>query len=267
MVTDAEPCDNNSQSEIPSSAPNPKEEGPVKPPYRFDGEVPSALWRLRDKERWVAWDYRRKNGRWTKPPFDPRTGRNASVNVPATWATLGVARAGMERHGFAGIGLILNGDDDITGIDLDDCISDADSLSDVAAEIIGYAETYAEISPSGEGIRLFALGKVDNALTDEASGIEVYGAGRYLTVTGRHIEGTPTEIRQAPRTMATLRSIVEAARGANTPSRMAGCKPQVSTSLATSTLPHLAVSTTGCRRSIRPRASTPLALGASHPRT
>ena len=51
------------------------------------------------------------------------------------------------------------------------------------------------------------------ALKDNASGIEVYGSGRYLTVTGRQMESTPCEIRQAPRTLSKLTAVVEAARG------------------------------------------------------
>jgi primase-polymerase (primpol)-like protein len=88
----------------------------------------------------------------------------------------------MKRYGLAGFGLILTDDDNITGIDLDDCVTDSGSLSDVAAEIIGYDETYAETSPSGNGIRLLARGKIDKALKDDKEGVEVYGTGRYLTI-------------------------------------------------------------------------------------
>lgn len=121
----------------------------------------------------------------------------------------------MERYDLAGVGLVLTGDGDITGIDLDHCISDSGSLSNLAAESISYAETYAEISPSGEGIRIFALGKVEKALKDDVSGVEVYGTGRYLTVTGHQIEGTPSQIRTAPRTLARLAAIVADVRSAS----------------------------------------------------
>jgi hypothetical protein len=176
---------------------------PERPPYRFNGKLPVALAHLRDQPRWVAWDYRLINNRWTKPPFDPRTGRNASVSDPKSWSTFDVALAGMKRHGYAGVGLVLTGDD-ITGGDLDDCITDAGSFSELAAEIIGYGETYAEISPSGEGIRLLALGKVGAAIKNDEKGIEAYSNGRYLTITGNQIEGAPSEIREAPRTLAKL---------------------------------------------------------------
>jgi hypothetical protein len=177
---------------------------PAKPSYRFSGILPPALNHLRDQPRWVAWDYRWKNGRWTKPPIDPKTGRLADVSDPKTWATFDVALAGMQKYKLAGVGLVLTGDDNLTGIDLDDCISDSDSLWDMAAEVIGYSETYAEISPSGDGIHLLALGKIGAAIKNDKAGVEVYGTGRYLTITGNQVEGTPSEIRAAPRTLEKL---------------------------------------------------------------
>ena len=189
-----------------------------KPSYRFEGEAPpAALEHVRDKPCWLGWKYEERNGRSTKPPFNPRTGRHASVSDQATWATFDAALAGMEKHGFAGLGLVLTDDGDITGIDLDHCISDSGSFSNLAAEIISYGETYAEESPSGKGVRLFARGKITQAIKNDALGIEVYGTGRYLTVTGRHIPDTPNEIREAPRTLARLSAVVEAARPASRP--------------------------------------------------
>jgi hypothetical protein len=177
---------------------------PAKPPYRFGGILPDALNHLYDQPRWVAWGFRWKNNKWTKPPFDPKTGRFADVSDPKTWAPFDVALAGMQKHKLDGVGLVLTADDNITGIDLDDCISDADSLSDMAAEIIGYGETYAEFSPSGNGIHLLALGKIGAAIKNDKARVEVYGTGRYLTITGNQVEDTPSEIRSAPRRLAKL---------------------------------------------------------------
>jgi hypothetical protein len=187
---------------------------PEKPAYRFTGEIPPALAHLRDEPCWVAWGYVWKNGRWTKPPLNPRTGRLASVSNPTTWATFDVAVGGAERHGVAGVGLVLTDDGDIIGIDLDDCITDAGTFSPLAAEIIGYGESYAEVSPSGEGIRIFVRGKIEKALKDDVLGVDIYGTGRYLTVTGNKIGGAPDEIRPAPRGLASLTAIIGGAREA-----------------------------------------------------
>lgn len=209
----------NSSDELPGGAPTHQaapDPRPEKPACRFTGEIPPALAHLRDEPCWVAWGYVWKNGRWTKPPFNPRTGRPASISDPATWATFDVAVDGADRHVLAGVGLVLTGGD-IIGIDLDDCITDAGTFSPLAAEIIGYGESYAEVSPSGEGIRIFIRGKIESALKDDATGVEVYSTGRYLTVTGDQVDGTPSEIRLAPRTLDKLTAIVGGAREAKRP--------------------------------------------------
>jgi hypothetical protein len=201
----------------------------AKPSYRFNCEVPLALAHLRNEPRWVAWNYRwiEKARKWTKPPLDPRTGRNASVGNPQTWTTFDVAVAGMERHGLAGVGLVLIAGGGVSGIDLDHCITDSDCLTPLAAEVISCGETYAERSPSSEGIRMFLSDDIARALKDDGIGVEIYSSGRFLTVAGRHIEGTPTEIRPAPRTLARLTAAVnserEKKRGGN------GFKPNAKT--------------------------------------
>ena len=180
----------------------PDEEG--KPTYRPPADIPAALAPWADQSWFVGWAAEPKNRRWTKVPKDARTGRNASVSDRRTWAPAATALDGVERHGHDGIGLVLTEEAGIIGIDLDDCINDAGLLSPLAAEIISYGETYAEVSPSGNGIQLFVLGKIDRPLKDDKAGVEVYAKDRYLTITGNHIDGTPREVREAPRTLAKL---------------------------------------------------------------
>ena len=188
---------------------------PAKPPYRFAGDLPAALEPLRTRKRWLTWGYvwNADKEKWDKPPRCAHTGRPASINNPANLGTFPEAVATAARLEMDGVGYLLMPDDDLTGIDLDDCITNSGSYSPLAAEVIGYAETYAEISPSGKGIRAFAHGKVGKALKDDASGVEIYCAGRYLTVTGRQIDAMPCQIKPAPQTLARLTAIVEAARG------------------------------------------------------
>jgi hypothetical protein len=198
-------------SEGTKSRPEPDQ----KPPYQFRGDkLPPALEHLRGKKCWVAWSYRLKNGKWTKPPSNPCNGRLASVTEPETWGTFDEALAAIKTHNLSGVGLVLTHDSGMTGIDLDDCIRDASTFSELAREVLAYNETYAEVSPSGEGIRLFARGRIERALKDDTSGVEVYGSGRYLTVTGDQLSGTPQAILEAPRTLAHLTAASEAAREA-----------------------------------------------------
>jgi primase-polymerase (primpol)-like protein len=56
---------------------------------------------------WVAWRAERRNGKRTKVPYDPRTGRRASADDPAAWATRREAENWGATHGGAGVGVVL----------------------------------------------------------------------------------------------------------------------------------------------------------------
>jgi hypothetical protein len=159
----------------------------------------------------VCWDFIRKGDKYTKPPINPQTGRNASVSKPKTWGTFAEALAGMEKFDLAGIGLVLTKDGGVSAVDLDNHISE-DGPSPLATEVLGYAETYAEISPSGKGLRLFMSDPIANALKENGAGVEVYGSGRFMTVTAQRIPDAPDEVRSAPLTLARLTAVVEAVR-------------------------------------------------------
>jgi primase-polymerase (primpol)-like protein len=53
--------------------------------------------------------------------------------------------------------------------------------------------SYTELSPSGTGVRIFVYGKLP-PIGRKTGDIEVYEAGRYLTITGNHLDGTPRTI-------------------------------------------------------------------------
>lgn len=179
-----------------------------KPAYRFNGRLPAALDPLKERAQWICWTYiETKPGKWTKPPLSAHTGRPAAGGAqhPDNWGTFEQALATQRRHNLAGVGYVLTRDDNITGIDLDDCITDSGSYNEIAAEVLSYGETYGELSPSKKGIRLFVLGKYAGGLIkNDGVGVEVYTELRYLTVTGLHHEDTPAEIAPAPRTLAFL---------------------------------------------------------------
>lgn len=164
-----------------------------------------ALLELRRRKQWLVWKYVQVPGREkpTKKPASPKTGFWA--NDPTAWGTYDEAVERVRKSKFDGVGYALSSDDDLTGADLDKC-RDATTgeLQPWAAEIVAFAETYTEISPSGEGLRLFWRGKIASAIKYDAAQVEIYSSGRYLTITGDHLEGTPDEIRPAPRTLEAL---------------------------------------------------------------
>jgi primase-polymerase (primpol)-like protein len=65
-------------------------------------------------------------------------------------------------------------------------------------------DTYTEVSPSGTGLRMFAFGTIPKALKRSAQGLELYKTGRFLTITGRHVEGTSMNIEQRPQEVSAL---------------------------------------------------------------
>ncbi|GAB4068531.1 AAA family ATPase [Ancylobacter sonchi] len=158
--------------------------------------------------RWVAWRLEYRNGpdkKPTKPPVNPHTGGMASHSNPATWGTYEEAVTCQRQRNLAGIGFVLTDDDDIAGFDLDDCRDkETGEIAPWAQAILDLAETYAEVSPSGTGIRMFSRGKPPKATKVDAAGIEIYATKRYLTITGDHVPGTPDRIEKAPRTYDAL---------------------------------------------------------------
>ena len=61
--------------------------------------------------------------------------------------------------------------------------------------IVQQLDSYTEISPSGTGLRIFIRAKLPPK-DRKIGNFECYESGRYLTVTGHHVEGTPLSVEQ-----------------------------------------------------------------------
>jgi hypothetical protein len=169
-----------------------------------------ALAELKSRARWVAWKWQERDGKRTKPPIDPHTGGYARTSDCSTWGSYEQAAQRAVECDLPGVGYVLGDDDgDLTGIDLDKCMSASGKPKPWAREILDYRETYAEVSPSGRGIRLLARGKISAAIKFDPAKVELYGGGRYLTITGNQVEGSPDTINDAPRMLTALRERVE----------------------------------------------------------
>lgn len=138
--------------------------------------------------RWVMWRFAvKKKGNgvegYAKVPFQV-SGKAASVNKPDSWSTFNDCFDEYPLSDFDGMGFVLDGSDGIVGIDLDDCVRDDGTLSDMAQELLARVQGYAELSPSGTGIKIFTRAKIARQFVDNSKGIEIYPEGRYFTVTG-----------------------------------------------------------------------------------
>src|SRR5690606_34920655 len=99
-----------------------------------------------------------------KPPVDAKSNGKllpAKSNDPATWSDFATAIATAERLNLAGIGLALSAQDGLTGLDLDHVFDPATGeLDPLACEVLErFAGTYIEVSPSGNGLRIWCYGK------------------------------------------------------------------------------------------------------------
>jgi hypothetical protein len=101
---------------------------------------------------------------------------------------------------WSGIGFVFSPDDPYFGIDLDDCLDAEGNLKPWAQPILGrFADSYAEISPSGLGIKIFAKGTLPGGGVAFALGdgrVEVCDHARYFTVTGNHWAGRMLDIEE-----------------------------------------------------------------------
>lgn len=157
-------------------------------------------------DHWVGWrlkwDADRKKpegGSWTKVPVNVRTGRLADSTDPATWAPFTVAKAAYERGGLDGVGFVVTRDGGILAGDLDHCRDAATGeISPPARAIIAYCASYAEESPSREGIRIFVRGALPDpdAFTKKQGDVELYQWKRFMTVTGHRLPGSPEGVRE-----------------------------------------------------------------------
>ncbi len=188
--------------------------GAVEAPCEFDNlpDLP-AIARLKSRRQWVCWKYvyDPTKDKPDKPLYQPANGLPASHSKPHHWGSYDQAVARAKRARMDGIGYVLTEDDELTGYDLDNCRdSVTGEIHPDAQAIIDLAETYCEVSPSGNGLRLLGLGKIEAAIKRDAIGVEVYPKQRYLTITGWHLPQTPDDILPCPLTLEALRARVAA---------------------------------------------------------
>jgi P4 family phage/plasmid primase-like protien len=162
--------------------------------------IPMELKRI---PRWVLWRYtevgEEGNKRWSKLPIQSN-GQSASSTNPATWADFLTVQAAYEFNPdrFSGVGFVFSEDDNLIGVDLDDCYdSTLQRFTNVAMQHLADSiDGYMEISPSGTGVKIFTRGGLKTAHVDHAIGLECYPHGRYFTVTGARLSGSIPTVEQ-----------------------------------------------------------------------
>ncbi|MCW2764033.1 MAG: hypothetical protein JWR85_4234 [Marmoricola sp.] len=151
----------------------------------FD-RIPEAM---KSYRQWVVWRYEETEGeKPTKVPYNPETGRMASVTDSSTWSTFEFAANAAKQSGhYSGLGFVLTADDPFAFIDLDAppphaTENEAQTIMARQRTIYDEFQSYAELSPSGKGLHIIIHGELESGR--KRSSIEIYSSGRYMTMTG-----------------------------------------------------------------------------------
>jgi len=169
------------------------------PPEPSFDAVPLELRALR---QWVCWRVEpRCGGKCAKVPVQP-DGKAASVANARTWTDFETARTALATSSFDGLGFVFNANG-LVGIDLDDVVRADGSFESWAQEIVGILDSYTEWSPSGRGLHVIAGGRAPKG-GNRRGPIEVYDGGRFFTMTGWHVVGTPRRIEERSREIAAI---------------------------------------------------------------
>ena len=164
---------------------------------------------LANSSQWIVWAYevgRRKNGKFgpDKIAYQARDPRLKSSRWHASdWSDLTTAlQCVKDNPHIDGIGYFFSKNDGLIGTDFDNCRDPKTGRIRKEYQFwIDKLDGYAEVSPSGTGIKVWVKGIVDSRCfrNDESTGfripnfaggiIEIYRRGQYFTVTTQVLEG------------------------------------------------------------------------------
>ena len=159
---------------------------------------------VREREQWVCWREEDRDGKPTKIPVTPGAGGFASSTESDTWSDFETALEYTETEHADGVGFVFTDDDPIVGVDLDDCRDpETGDVDDAARDIIDRLDSYTEVSPSGTGYHVLLRGELPEGRNRRGS-IELYDTARFFTVTGDHVDETPTHVARRQDALAAI---------------------------------------------------------------
>ena len=150
---------------------------------------------LRQLPAWLMWRYEQHDDE-PKPRKVPyyasgqrRHGKQGTPEDRRQLATFAAARAAAARRNMDGVGLALLPEWGLTALDFDHCTLPDGALHPEVAEIA--AQSYAEWSPSGHGVRVLFRGNLLNRKSfDGAYGFETFSTKGFVTFTGNRLDIT-----------------------------------------------------------------------------
>lgn len=133
-----------------------------------------------------------ETGKFNKIPVYAQNGKNrhgeqGSRDDLANLVTFDEALKALKRDKtLAGVGMALLEPFELTALDVDGCVVDGGIPPDIE-QLVDI--TYAEISPSGKGIRAFYLGLSKNG-KNHVDGFELFSSTGFVTITGDQVDNT-----------------------------------------------------------------------------
>lgn len=144
---------------------------------------------MKSAKRWLGFKAVQRTKRDGTVEFtkEPRQGahpnRKASSTNPTTWCDFETALAAVQEGHCDGLGFALG--DGWAGVDIDNAVGEFGPNREANAIVNEFA-SYAEFSVSRTGVHILVHGEVPEG--KRSGNIEVYGRGRYFTVSG-HVVG------------------------------------------------------------------------------
>lgn len=143
---------------------------------------------LRGIPAWLTWRFEPNpgGGKPRKVPYyaagGRRAGQQGSPDDQRQMVDFDRALAAAGDRGMDGVGFALQAEHGLCALDFDGCLADGRLHPEVAAVV---ASSYAEISPSGKGVRAFFRGQLGNLKSHGAPfGFEVFSSKGFVTFTG-----------------------------------------------------------------------------------
>lgn len=164
--------------------------------HRITPEISNIPMDMKSLRQWVcfALEWNADRQKWDKIPYNPLTGGKAMSNNPSTWTDFNTTLQCFDSGEFNGIGFMFTKENGVFGVDIDNCVNDG-VLSLEAQDIISQMQSYTEWSPSKNGVHIIASGVLP-ADGRRKGHVEMYDSGRFFTVSGWHVEGTPIAVHE-----------------------------------------------------------------------
>jgi hypothetical protein len=147
---------------------------------------------MRNLPAWLTWrfEYHEGEDKPRKIPYytsgPKRHGVQGRPEDRQELTTFDAARTAAARRGLDGVGFVPLPEFNICALDFDNCITNGVLHPDLEPIV---TSTYAEYSPSGNGVRAFVKGQYGNSKSHGAPyGFEVFSSKGFVTFTGNHLD-------------------------------------------------------------------------------